>query len=137
MASLCSARLLPSLSPDVLKKMSSSSSMHHDSRSLGCSSPRVHGFSSVRRPSLSNRRGNNRQLQVVAMAPEEEKLTRRNPLDFPIVSFPSIIFRIFPTVRNVTILCYILWLSYDGVLLTKLTLLLFVCDEYMKTRLGS
>ncbi|CAH8261713.1 unnamed protein product [Arabidopsis lyrata] len=25
-----------------------------------------------------------KQLQVVAMAPEEEKLTRRNPLDFPI-----------------------------------------------------
>lgn len=34
--------------------------------------------------------------QVVRMAPEEEKLTRRNPLDFPIVSFslfPSFIFR--------------------------------------------
>ncbi|XP_009150850.1 transcriptional regulator Myc-1 [Brassica rapa] len=86
MASLCSARLLPSFSPDVLvpTKMSSSSSMHHDSRSLGCSLPRVHGFSSVRRPSPSNRRGNKSQLQVVAMAPEEEKLTRRNPLDFPI-----------------------------------------------------
>lgn len=80
MASLCSARL----SPDALgfippKKMASSI---HDSRS------RVHGSSSRYR--MGRRANNNNQLQVVAMAPEEEKLTRRNPLDFPIVSFPSI-----------------------------------------------
>ncbi|EOA31698.1 hypothetical protein CARUB_v10014904mg [Capsella rubella] len=70
MASLCSARLLPSPSIDVLGKTRISS----DSRS------RVFGFSSVHRSSRRNRN----QLQVVAMAPEEEKLTRRNPLDFPI-----------------------------------------------------
>ncbi|KAJ4897062.1 hypothetical protein Rs2_23856 [Raphanus sativus] len=74
MASLCSARL----SPDALgfippKKMASSI---HDSRS------RVHGSSSRYR--MGRRANNNNQLQVVAMAPEEEKLTRRNPLDFPI-----------------------------------------------------
>lgn len=88
MASLCSTKLLPSPSFDVLgfkysPKMSSSCS-------LVCSSPRIHGFSSFRRyrnPSLQiARRANKNQLHVVSMAPEEEKLTRRNPLDFPIVS---------------------------------------------------
>ncbi|CAA7022009.1 unnamed protein product [Microthlaspi erraticum] len=94
MASLCSPKLLPSPSLDVLgflsmSKMSSSSM--HDSRSLVCSSSLVHGFSSVRLPSRRQWNPNHRiarrasnQLQVVAMAPEEEKLTRRNPLDFPI-----------------------------------------------------
>ncbi|KAG2298243.1 hypothetical protein Bca4012_009444 [Brassica carinata] len=84
MASLCSSRLLPSLSPDALglippTKMSSSSSVH-DAHSLVCSSPCAHGSSPRNR---MGRRANN-QLRVVAMSPEEEKLTRRNPLDFPI-----------------------------------------------------
>ncbi|KFK40109.1 hypothetical protein AALP_AA3G331500 [Arabis alpina] len=73
MASLCSASamLLPSPSLDVLGFLSSS---------------RVHGFSPVYRssPRLRMIRRAKNQLHVVAMAPEEEKLTRRNPLDFPI-----------------------------------------------------
>ncbi|CAN6982858.1 hypothetical protein Bca4012_005172 [Brassica carinata] len=72
MASLGSAGLLSSI---------------HDSRSLVCSSSRALGSSSASwRSSPGNRKGrkSNNQLQVVAMAPEEEKLTRRNPLDFPI-----------------------------------------------------
>jgi len=80
MASLCSARFLPSPSLDILSTKTKISS---DSRSLGCSSSRVFAFSSVHR---SSSRRNRNQLQVVSMAPEEEKLTRRNPLDFPIVS---------------------------------------------------
>ncbi|ESQ50786.1 hypothetical protein EUTSA_v10022893mg [Eutrema salsugineum] len=99
MASLCSARLIPSPSLDFLgflspTKMSSSSI--HDSRSLVCFSSRAHGLSSVRRslslhrnPSLRMARRANNQLHVVAMAPEEEKLTRRNPLDFPIWERPK------------------------------------------------
>ncbi|CAH2051475.1 unnamed protein product [Thlaspi arvense] len=95
MASLCSAMLLPSPSLDVLvflppTKISSFSSVH-GSRSLACSSSRIHAFPSVRFsmpprrcPSLRMARRASNQLQVVAMAPEEEKLTRRNPLDFPI-----------------------------------------------------
>ncbi|KAL9299711.1 hypothetical protein AtEden1_Chr2g0235331 [Arabidopsis thaliana] len=78
MASLCSARFLPSPSLDILSTKTKISS---DSRSLGCSSSRVFAFSSVHR---SSSRRNRNQLQVVSMAPEEEKLTRRNPLDFPI-----------------------------------------------------
>ncbi|CAF2157478.1 BnaA07g02500D [Brassica napus] len=86
MASLPSASFLPSPSLVVLsptKIFSSSSS----SRSIVCSSSRAHGFSSIPRSSPSlrmARRANHNKLQVVAMAPEEEKLTRRNPLDFPI-----------------------------------------------------
>ncbi|KAF3593161.1 hypothetical protein DY000_02021066 [Brassica cretica] len=89
MASLPSASLLPSPSLVVLsptKIFSSSSS----SRSIVCSSPRSHSFSSIPRSSPSlrmTRRANHNKLQVVAMAPEEEKLTRRNPLDFPIKSY--------------------------------------------------
>ncbi|XP_010467481.1 PREDICTED: splicing factor, arginine/serine-rich 19-like [Camelina sativa] len=75
-STLCSVRFLPSPSLDVLGKTKISS----DSRSLVSSSSRVYGFSSVHRSSRRNRN----QLQVVSMAPEEEKLTRRNPLDFPI-----------------------------------------------------
>ncbi|KAF8081824.1 hypothetical protein N665_0864s0002 [Sinapis alba] len=86
MASLPSASLLPSPSLVVLSppKISSSS---FSSRSIVCSSSRAHGFSSIPRSSPSlrmTRRANNSQMHVVAMAPEEEKLTRRNPLDFPI-----------------------------------------------------
>ncbi|KAH0917235.1 hypothetical protein HID58_024895 [Brassica napus] len=86
MASLPSASFLPSPSLVVLsptKIFSSSSS----SRSIVCSSSRAHGFSSIPRSSPSlrmTRSANHNKLQVVAMAPEEEKLTRRNPLDFPI-----------------------------------------------------
>lgn len=35
---------------------------------------------------VSSNRGMAKKLQLVRMAPDEEKLTRRNPLDFPIVS---------------------------------------------------
>ncbi|WZZ02912.1 hypothetical protein YC2023_088833 [Brassica napus] len=88
MASLPSASFLPSPSLVVLsptKIFSSSSS----SRSIVCSSSRAHGFSSIPRSSPSlrmTRSANHNKLQVVAMAPEEEKLTRRNPLDFPILT---------------------------------------------------
>lgn len=41
-----------------------------------------------------------RQKQVVCMAPEEEKLTRRNPLDFPIVRF---------SLHYIFILNYLFW----------------------------
>ena len=84
MASLGSAGLLSSI---------------HDSRSLVCSSSRALGSSSASwRSSPGNRKGrkSNNQLQVVAMAPEEEKLTRRNPLDFPIVSSHQLEFGSFP-----------------------------------------
>ncbi|CAH8353569.1 unnamed protein product [Eruca vesicaria subsp. sativa] len=73
MASLCSA--LDALGFQSPTKASSV----HDTRSITCSS-------SVRRSSSRvgmARRAKN-HLRVVAMAPEEEKLTRRNPLDFPI-----------------------------------------------------
>ncbi|VVA99384.1 unnamed protein product [Arabis nemorensis] len=84
MASLCSARLLPSPSLDVLGFLSPTKTS--SSSSLVCSSSRVHGFSSVRRfsPRLHMAKRAKHHLHVVAMAPEEEKLTRRNPLDFPI-----------------------------------------------------
>ncbi|KAJ0241898.1 Uncharacterized protein HA466_0212490 [Hirschfeldia incana] len=77
-SSLCSAaRLLPDALGFIppTTKLASSSSIR-DSRS------RVHGFSSPRNRRMGGRASN--QLRVVAMAPEEEKLTRRNPLDFPI-----------------------------------------------------
>ncbi|KAL1188487.1 hypothetical protein V5N11_005917 [Cardamine amara subsp. amara] len=85
MASLCSAKLLPSPSLDVLGFLSTTKMS--SSCSLVCSSSRVHGFSSIcrhRNPNLWMARRAKNQLHVVAMAPEEEKLTRRNPLDFPI-----------------------------------------------------
>ncbi|CAN8271288.1 unnamed protein product [Cochlearia groenlandica] len=91
MASLCSSRLLPSPSLDILNLPSSNkpSSLRGGSRSRVSFSSRFHGFSSLR--SSRNRslsfgiaRKSNNQLRVVSMAPEEEKLTRRNPLDFPI-----------------------------------------------------
>ncbi|XP_010488559.1 PREDICTED: podocalyxin-like protein 2 [Camelina sativa] len=69
-ASLSSS--LPLLSPPL----SSPSLNRAPSKSIGCS------FVSVQRFPLS--RKTRKQLQVVSMAPEEEKLTRRNPLDFPI-----------------------------------------------------
>ncbi|CAL9223288.1 unnamed protein product [Arabidopsis halleri] len=81
MASLCSAKFLPSPSLDVLGFLSTKTTISSDSRSLVCSSSRVYGFSSVHR---SSSRRNRNPLHVVSMAPEEEKLTRRNPLDFPI-----------------------------------------------------
>ncbi|CAH8262638.1 unnamed protein product [Arabidopsis lyrata] len=80
MASLCSAKFLPSPSLDVLGFLSTKRKISSDSRSLVCSSSRVYGFSSIHRSSRRNRN----PLHVVSMAPEEEKLTRRNPLDFPI-----------------------------------------------------
>ncbi|XP_019085620.1 PREDICTED: uncharacterized protein LOC109126488 [Camelina sativa] len=63
---------LPLLSPPL-----SSPSLNGAASSIG--SP----FISVQRFPLSRR--TRKQLQVVSMAPEEEKLTRRNPLDFQIV----------------------------------------------------
>ncbi|CAH8363674.1 unnamed protein product [Eruca vesicaria subsp. sativa] len=86
MASLPSASLLPSPSLVVLSPTKFSSS----ARSIVCSSSRAHGFSvprsspNLRMSRRANISNNNNKLQVVAMAPEEEKLTRRNPLDFPI-----------------------------------------------------
>ncbi|KAG2323257.1 hypothetical protein Bca4012_058758 [Brassica carinata] len=83
MASLPSASLLPSPSLVVLSpptKIFSSSSP----RSIVCSLSRAHGFSSIPRSSPRLRMSRRANQQVVAMAPEEEKLTRRNPLDFPI-----------------------------------------------------
>lgn len=71
----------PLLSPPL-----SSPSLNRAAPSIGCS------VVSVQRFSMSCK--TKKQLQVVAMAPEEEKLTRRNPLDFPIViisSFQSLI----------------------------------------------
>ncbi|XP_010466860.1 PREDICTED: uncharacterized protein LOC104746995 [Camelina sativa] len=64
---------LPLLSPPL-----SSPSLNRAAAttSIDCS------FVSVQRFPL--RRKTRKQLQVVSMAPEEEKLTRRNPLDFPI-----------------------------------------------------
>ena len=81
--SLFSSKTLVSPSATYLRISSSSSTSH--SCCLGgcrCSFP-------IKPLSTSNlifgRRRTGRQ--VVRMAPEEEKLTRRNPLDFPIVSF--------------------------------------------------
>ncbi|KAL9292587.1 hypothetical protein AtEden1_Chr3g0184011 [Arabidopsis thaliana] len=72
----------PLLSPPLF-----SPSLHRAAPSTGSPFSRInHGLScsfvSVQRFALS--RKTRKQLQVVAMAPEEEKLTRRNPLDFPI-----------------------------------------------------
>ncbi|AEE76908.1 unnamed protein product [Arabidopsis thaliana] len=72
----------PLLSPPL-----SSSSLNRAAPSIFSPFSRInHGFScsfiAVQRFALS--RKTRKQLQVVAMAPEEEKLTRRNPLDFPI-----------------------------------------------------
>ncbi|KAG7578551.1 hypothetical protein ISN45_Aa03g027330 [Arabidopsis thaliana x Arabidopsis arenosa] len=76
----------PRLSPPL-----SSPSLNRPAPSIVSPFSRInHGFScsfvSVQRFSLSRntQRKASNQLQVVAMAPEEEKLTRRNPLDFPI-----------------------------------------------------
>ncbi|KAJ0229663.1 hypothetical protein HA466_0314660 [Hirschfeldia incana] len=75
-SSLCSAaRLLPSLSPDSLGFIPPTTKL--------ASATRVRVSSSSPRNRRMGGRGSN-QLRVVAMAPEEEKLTRRNPLDFPI-----------------------------------------------------
>ncbi|KAG7583240.1 hypothetical protein ISN44_As08g027660 [Arabidopsis suecica] len=78
----------PLLSPPL-----SSPSLNRPAPSIVSPFSRInHGFScsfvSLQRFSLSRntQRKTRNQLQVVAMAPEEEKLTRRNPLDFPIVS---------------------------------------------------
>ncbi|EOA31683.1 hypothetical protein CARUB_v10014887mg [Capsella rubella] len=62
---------LPLLSPAL-----SSPSLNRAAKSIGWC------FVSFQRFSLSRKA--RKQLQVVSMAPEEEKLTRRNPLDFPI-----------------------------------------------------
>ncbi|CAN8257829.1 unnamed protein product [Cochlearia groenlandica] len=68
MASLSSSSLLPSPSLDFLSSLSPTM----------ISSASFHRNPSLRRTAKKN------QMHVVAMAPEEEKLTRRNPLDFPI-----------------------------------------------------
>lgn len=54
--------------------------------------PHLIGFRRIRFPVLT--RGSRRSL-VVGMAPEEEKMTRRSPLDFPIVSASLFIYLSF------------------------------------------
>ncbi|XP_010527202.1 PREDICTED: high mobility group-T protein-like [Tarenaya hassleriana] len=88
--------LLPSSSPPVKTLALLSPSLSpRSSSSFGCSSSLSHGcscsFSSDRlfAPRNSVLKGMTmkkarKRLGVVAMAPEEEKLTRRSPLDFPI-----------------------------------------------------
>nr|AFY26904.1 hypothetical protein [Morella rubra] len=63
---------------------SSSSATSHTCRLVRprCSMVSFPMFDSPRMVSSSS--GRAKKLQVVRMAPEEEKLTRRNPLDFPI-----------------------------------------------------
>lgn len=65
--------LSSSLKPNNLPSSSSSS----NSFSCNCRLPFIVSFPPLRRSSK----------HVVRMAPDEEKLTRRSPLDFPIVSF--------------------------------------------------
>ncbi|KAJ4708434.1 lysine-specific demethylase 2A-like [Melia azedarach] len=71
------SKTLAIVPPHVAFRSSSSVSANHD---CSCSLASVPMFGS-NRLILNNRRA---QRQVVRMAPEEEKLTRRNPLDFPI-----------------------------------------------------
>ncbi|XP_010532851.1 PREDICTED: nucleolin-like [Tarenaya hassleriana] len=77
----------PSLYLSPFKTLAPLSPPPEFSPSLGPSSSLSHGcscsFLAVRRLGRTTRKGR-KHSQVVAMAPEEEKLTRRSPLDFPI-----------------------------------------------------
>ncbi|GKV06590.1 hypothetical protein SLEP1_g18463 [Rubroshorea leprosula] len=82
MASMCLS--LPSASKTIA--LASSSTVHAASSSSSRSLSYRCSFivSKPSFPSLSCANYRRRKSQVVRMAPEEEKLTRRNPLDFPI-----------------------------------------------------
>ncbi|KAK1550213.1 hypothetical protein Q3G72_015582 [Acer saccharum] len=84
MASFCclstasTSKTLAIASPCAGHRPSSSASMSHSCSSCSLISTSVFGFNPL---ILNNRRP---RKQIVRMAPDEEKLTRRNPLDFPI-----------------------------------------------------
>lgn len=84
MMSFClSVPQLPTTSKTLVVPSTSASSTADISHlSCRCSLVPSSVFGS-RRDTIRRRRGH---MQVICMAPEEEKLTRRNPLDFPIVS---------------------------------------------------
>ncbi|KDP33663.1 hypothetical protein JCGZ_07234 [Jatropha curcas] len=86
--SLCSTSkplvVPPKSAAGVASSSSSSSPSCHGCRcSLVFSTP-IFGSGRMISSTSSNTSRSRRQKQVVCMAPDEEKLTRRNPLDFPI-----------------------------------------------------
>ncbi|KAL4304558.1 hypothetical protein GQ457_10G016760 [Hibiscus cannabinus] len=69
------------IAPSIFLFLSSPSKtlrLHSTSTNSGCSCSLAVYVSNGQKPARRKR------LQVVSMAPEEEKLTRRNPLDLPI-----------------------------------------------------
>ncbi|XP_050217066.1 uncharacterized protein LOC126667953 [Mercurialis annua] len=82
--------LPPTTSAAAVASSSSSSSFYSSPSCNGCRcsllsfAPMFGSGRLISFASNGNKRSCRRQKQVVCMAPDEEKLTRRNPLDFPI-----------------------------------------------------
>ncbi|EEF48268.1 conserved hypothetical protein [Ricinus communis] len=76
----------PPTSAAAASTTSSSSSPSSSCRCSLVSFTPMFGSGRLISTSNSNRKSSRQQKQVVCMAPDEEKLTRRNPLDFPIQS---------------------------------------------------
>jgi len=86
----------PSAAASSTPSSSSSSSAAASASGYPCRLVRCR-FSVVTIPTFGSRRvvlsnSGRAKRQVVRMAPDEEKLTRRNPLDFPIVFLSSFLF---------------------------------------------